>query len=790
MKKTSTLFCLITLATINSSYLSAQCGSPVTLGTSSNMLTKAQFNGNTVVADKNLNTVIFIHRNNPTNFGGSSGNLRYDISTDAGVTWTNNVGTLNPNLTKQARYPNIALHNPANNTDPNNAYLTFMAPTLSNAGAWSGLVTGGQKLNGSGNTEAYIQPATTNYISGSLIKGAPGVFWATDFSYNGTQFTGNIFVYKGLWNSTSNSISWSLNKTFSPSFNLSYSGNPPLGECNIAFDPTGMIGWVCVTTHPNSSSGAYRYQPMFYKTVDGGLTWSSGMVVDLAQFSCITGGLGANTVPGVYYANDLTVDVYGHPHMILTVGASDNTYGISSNQWHHILDVTQQHGVWTAYDVANVMAEVATIFPGSLGSNMNQIMHPQISRSSDGTKVFFSWTDNINYPLGFANMFPELYAKGFDVVQNKWTAIKDFTDCSSTATGQIFFPHMAAEVLEPSSGNYKLAVVYAQFSGDPDDQGNFRFLDNATFSSTDFINSQVLLNPLTVSPVGTVAICSGNSATLQVSGNYQDIQWSNGYSGSTSYANSPAVYYVGVRQGCNVGWDSVVVKTLSLTLSSATLNACKGIAQTLSLTGTALGYTWTPGPLIGSSVTLTPVSNVIYTVTGVGINTCVVTKTVNVVANPLPTVNITSSQSVICEGEQVILEASGATSYSWNSGASTATVSVYPLSTNDYMVTGYSNVGCVDTFTFSQVVDACTGISKINNTSHQLQVYPNPSAGKITIHSTVAVRVSLSNELGQVLQIVELTAESNQTVILRNLAPGIYFLSDGSQLHHKIVVQN
>lgn len=788
MKKTNVLLNLLfVIAISNPASLIAQCASFANLGSSSNMLTKLKYNGNTVVADKDLNTVIFIHRNNPATFGGSSGNLRYDISTDGGTTWTNDVGPVNPLLTKQARYPNVAIYNPPGNTNPGNAYLNYLAPTINGSGAWSGIVSGVRKLNGTGNTEAYGQPGPTNFNVSSLVKGAPGVYWATDFAYNGTQFTGGIMIYKGVWNGST--INWSLNQTFNPSYNLSYSGNPPLGECNIAFDPSGVTGWMCVTTHLNSSSGAYRYQPVFYKTTNGGSSWSGPMVVDLAQFSCITGGVNTNTNPGVYYANDLTVDVYGQPHMILTVGVANTTYGINSNQWHHIFDITRQHEVWTAYDIANVQVEVATIFPGSLGSNVYQIMHPQISRSADGTKVFFTWTDNTSFPLGTANMVPELYARGFDAVQNKWTPVVDVTSCNPTNSGSIFFPHMAAEALEPTSGSYKLAVVYGVCSCDPDAQATFRFINNIIFSNTDFTINQPALSPPGISPAVPAPICAGNSATLQVSGSYDDISWSNGYSGSLIYAATPGVYYVGVRQGCVVGWDSVIVSTLSMSLPGTTVNACLNLPQTLSINGNALGYTWTPGPLNGSSITVVPAANMIYTVTGAGINTCVVTATVNVLANPLPTVSATSNHSVICSGEEVILQATGGTTYSWSSGGATSTVAAHPSATTNYSVTGFTSVGCPDTFTLTQLVDACTGITKENAAHDQLMVYPNPSQGRLTIKATTDMRCTLSNELGQVLQIIELSSKNDRTVILNNLAAGIYFLSTGTQLHQKIIVQ-
>lgn len=792
MKRTSVLLNVVVylLFAFSSFTLNAQCASPLSLGSSANMLTKAKNNANVVAADKDLNTVIFIHRNNPATFGGSSGQLRFDISTNGGTTWSNNQGPLNPLMTKQARYPDIALYNPAGNTNPANAYLTYLAPTINSSGGWSGVVSGVQKLNGTGTTEAYTQPGPANQILGSLVKGAPGVFWAADLAYNGSQITGGILVYKGTWNGST--VNWSLNQQFNPSYNLSMSGNPFLGEVSIAFDPSGMKGWLCATAHLSSAGSYYRYLPVFYKTTDGGNSWSGPMVVDISQFSCISGNTNTGT-PALHYANDLTVDLYGNPHLITTVGVGDNAYSISSTQWHHMYDITQQRGVWTAYDLANVKAEVSTVFPGSAGSYVYQITHPQISRSADGTKVFFGWSDNSSYVLGNPNMSPQFFAKGFDVIQNKWTQVRDFTSCSGAVSGEILFPHMAAEVLEPASGQYKLAVVYGDMSnGDPDDIASFRFLDNVLFDNVDFTISQTLLNPLSISPGSLVPICAGTSANLQVSGSFQEIAWSNGVSSSSNSVNTPGVYYVGVRQGCVVGWDSITVSTLSMSLPAASLSTCEGTAQNLSVNGNALGYTWTPGQLSGTSVTVTPASSTVYTVTGAGINTCMVSSTLSLTVKPAPSLSVSSSNSMACIGDEVILQAAGADTFTWSSGALTATAAVYPLANTVYTVTGINSAGCKASFTMTQSVDACAGIVEAGFNRSQLLVYPNPGTGVVHIQSTTDLRCHLTNELGQTLRLLELNAGNGRLITVDDLAPGLYFLTAGSDkayLHYKIVVQ-
>src|SRR5690606_24021936 len=135
-----------------------------------------------VVVDKTLNMVAFIHRNDAALLGGNSGELRYDISTNAGATWTLNQGVLNPLNSNYARYPNIALYNPPSNTNPSNVYISYLAPTINSlTNVWNGVVSGVQQVTGIGTTETYNQNFIgTDQIPHSLVKGAAGVFWAID----------------------------------------------------------------------------------------------------------------------------------------------------------------------------------------------------------------------------------------------------------------------------------------------------------------------------------------------------------------------------------------------------------------------------------------------------------------------------------------------------------------------------------------------------------------------------------------------------------------------------------
>jgi hypothetical protein len=127
----------------------------VSIGTSANAYSYGYAGGQKSIlyANNDINTVSHFHRQGGVlDPGGYSGDLSYDVSFDGGMTWTNQVecyiaennagGTY---YTDAARYPNHGIWNPEGNTDPDNAYLTFFAPTIdgsNGADSWGGYAIG------------------------------------------------------------------------------------------------------------------------------------------------------------------------------------------------------------------------------------------------------------------------------------------------------------------------------------------------------------------------------------------------------------------------------------------------------------------------------------------------------------------------------------------------------------------------------------------------------------------------------------------------------------------------
>jgi gliding motility-associated-like protein len=136
--------------------------------------------------------------------------------------------------------------------------------------------------------------------------------------------------------------------------------------------------------------------------------------------------------------------------------------------------------------------------------------------------------------------------------------------------------------------------------------------------------------------------------------------------------------------------------TPTVIISGASPTICAGITSTLSAIG-ANDFSWLPGNISGSSVTVSPNSTTIYTVTGAN-GFCTSTNTVLVTILPLPLLTAFSTPGTICIGQSATLIAAGAQSIFWikNDLPSpfSPTVSVSPTLTTLYTAFGTNSFGC------------------------------------------------------------------------------------------------
>lgn len=139
-----------------------------------------------------------------------------------------------------------------------------------------------------------------------------------------------------------------------------------------------------------------------------------------------------------------------------------------------------------------------------------------------------------------------------------------------------------------------------------------------------------------------------------------------------------------------------------LNVNSSAPSVCAGSGSVSLNASGANSYTWTGNGSL-PSISVSPSVTTTYTVSGQNQNCPVVTATIEIIANPVPTLIATSSSSAVCLGDTAILNVNGANSYTWSTADFTSTISVVPAASTVYSVVGSNTLGCVSMATVAVV---------------------------------------------------------------------------------------
>lgn len=212
-------------------------------------------------------------------------------------------------------------------------------------------------------------------------------------------------------------------------------------------------------------------------------------------------------------------------------------------------------------------------------------------------------------------------------------------------------------------------------------------------------------NPVAVTPVD---YCQDATATPLVAFG-TSLLWYTTATGGTSSATSPTpstatagttTYYVTQSSGtpvCESLREPIVVTVKATPLAptvSSPLSYCVGsTAPTLSATGTGLKWYTSATGGVGSTTAPTPTTStagtqyyyVSQTDPSSGCEGPRAVIVVNIIAFPVASVTETSGTTnddgIICNGASAIITATGGTTYTWSTGATTAAITVSPTAT-------------------------------------------------------------------------------------------------------------
>ncbi|HKC68274.1 MAG TPA: T9SS type A sorting domain-containing protein, partial [Bacteroidia bacterium] len=372
-----------------------------------------------------------------------------------------------------------------------------------------------------------------------------------------------VFV-KAVLNGAGNAVNWTIDSTsLTPSVHKGSLGYQ-LREPRIAFGPDGLHGYVIFlgvlsTVYGNKSDSAMT--PILYQTTDGGNTWTQ----KLAGYDWMTnhpeveknvGELIGNkrfyTFDELLHGADLTVDVNNVLHFVTCVdqstslpgpgGAPANidSLGIFSPiyqydyvNYHPIIwDFMTDGTCWSTMMVDSIITAACgnqTIDSTSLHSPMGGSMplsvtsHITVSRSQDGTKIFYGWADSDTLFTGQVyNIQPDILMKAYDVTSGKVSATINVTN----GTGTCFYPYLS-DISYFDGTNWVVPAVYTvgdvvvsttgQTTYDASSQGHYMLTNCGTFNpATDFSTTA----PINTGLVPCTVSIKQNSVFESAIGNY------------------------------------------------------------------------------------------------------------------------------------------------------------------------------------------------------------------------------------------------------------------------------
>lgn len=365
------------------------------------------------------------------------------------------------------------------------------------------------------------------------------------------------------------------------------------------------------------------------------------------------------------------------------------------------------------------------------------------------------------------------------------TSICPGSSCTLTATGQ---------GPGPSTYSWSTGATTRTVTTNTPGVYTASFTNSSGCSGTFSLNLGTSTTLSLTATANPTAICVGGVAQLRVVGatNYT---WSNGSNAGTQTVSPTAntTYTVLGDLGTCSGVTTVSLEVSvspTLVVSASSTSVCAGNSVALNVSG-ASSYTWVQSGSNTPSIVASPSVNTTYIVRGANPGCTVRTSSINITVAAKPVLSVSSSSVKVCAGEQVALAVSGANTYSWSNGLTSAVTIITPTATTTYTVYGTGLDGCVGMAAFTQSVNACTGLITIATANSAFQLYPNPNNGSFVIKADSDLMITIINETGAVIKVVNLNESNNRSIILSGLESGIYFVygqNGSSRIQQKLVI--
>ena len=502
------------------------------IGGSTNAFGVQSAEGRALTYNAAINTVGMVIRKHPgwTGVsGGNSGTIAFAYSINGGATWDSTI--VAASSTSLMRHPGGTIFNLPGNTNPALAGAVVSGPWHPGSN-WQGNYFASKQFTFPGSNTAgnAIFPDNIN------LAATPGQV-KQDFARCDMQATtdGKVHVLGGLYgdiNATTaagqafrgaclntgtfnaGSFIWTVD-SLKPNFKLDGVGDPNgYSQYNQAWSDNGQIGYVIfdgVDANALPGTAANTFQPYVYKTTDAGTTLSR--FAPLFDFSSIP-SVGDRTYAAnngvakpfisISEGSSATVDASGNLHFLATFGSSYSddidslgyTYNVDFNTtWNYITDFnTTSNGGWCAFVIDSLSTDgptsAETNWTGGVSGAIAYDARLQISRTTDGTKIVYSWVDSDTTITGtHFNTQPNIRMKAYDLATNLMTATKDMSAGKAGADYNSFWFLSSPIVASPVAGTLQIPTIYtASDDGtlNPDNTVSYYYMDDNIFTSADF----------------------------------------------------------------------------------------------------------------------------------------------------------------------------------------------------------------------------------------------------------------------------------------------------------------
>ena len=344
-----------------------------------------------------------------------------------------------------------------------------------------------------------------------------------------------------------------------------------------------------------------------------------------------------------------------------------------------------------------------------------------------------------------------------------------------------FYKSLSNTFTVPSPGLYYVAIRATGASG----AAQFLSWDDLQISIPCGLTSN---QPALTLNASSNNVCAGSPVNLTASG-ANAYTWNTGATTSaiTQSPTTASVYYVtGTNSltGCAITLSTNVNVKPAPNVGAICYPAASCAGKPVSLSATGAGsYLWSNGNS-GALVTVNPTTTTSYTVVGTNAAGCSGSAVVQVPVNSLPTVNALVSAPQACAGDNIVLTATGANSYSWTSSSSpvvlqgaSVNTSINSLGNTTFTVTGTDNNNCSNTANVSLTINACTGISAVSGLTNGVTIYPNPTKGQFTVEFNMPSdhSVYIMDVTGRVVS-ASVNSTDNVQVDINQLSAGVYYV--------------